>query len=316
MSEPTAPTPTPSTPAPVAPTAATPPPQRGPAPLPSTAELLSQASAPKPVTAPGSTSGTSDGSAAAAPAGQPQDDSGKPADDVSLARIAREQRRLDAEKRALKDEKVKLTGAAADADAYRKLQTLKGTSKLAAIRELLGGDKEVDAAYWELNGDILNRAKPVSDEDKLAARVKAELAKAKLAEDDARKATDTEADAARVQAVEAATEAYVDRAIAAYVASPDKYPGLTHFPVDAETLMAFAEDHHAAKGQLPTADEVLAHFEADRQERLEKLRPAAKSAGTTTVTGKWGNDAPLKPVREQSLKEIHEEALREANITR
>lgn len=308
---------TPAIATPTAPAAA--PPQRGPAPIPSTAEILAQLSAAS--TAPNlsfpanPTAGAA--SAETAPSSPPNASelSPKNADDVSLARIAQEQRRIDGQKKALAEERKRLTGAAADGEAYRALKTSLGVKgeRGKAIIALLGEDAFKDA-YFELTDEVLAREATETPDTRVERAVAKKLEEARKADADAKARSDADAAAANDTQVNQAQSEFITGIAQTYQKSVDKYPALSLFPVSGEDILAYTRDQYKTKGAIPSDGDILGHFESATQEKLEKLRPAAATAGIRTVTNGMRNDVTGRPAKEMTLAEITAEAKRAAGI--
>lgn len=319
-------------------TGTTPAAQAGPPPVPTMAELMTEVQAEatargaaKPSAAPASDAAPAvDGSTPAATPEKPAEVA-KEGDDVSLARLAKEQRRIDKQKAALESDRKALSGAAEDGQKWREARALAATSKLDAVKAVFG-EEALEEVYWALNDHVLkNHKEPTTDdvvdrkvEEKLTARMKAAEDAAKAKADDAEKKAREEQEATAARAAEGLAvtirdvNALLQKDVAKYpalMAAVNAYGKRGKQAVSRGDIEAFMKGHHGAKGALPTEAEILDHFEAELRATFDEIRPASDSVpGTRTVTSSWRADSPVKEAKDLTLAEITEQAKREAGI--
>lgn len=300
----------------------------GPPPVLTTAELIQEV-AKEAAAAPPAPDG------AAPPGDAPAD--GKPPeakpDDVALVHLAREQRRIDGQKRQLAERERALTGAAEDGQHWRATKALAaGKDRLQAARALFGSD--LTELYWELNEDVLKNSAPPSQDEVIDRRVEAKLEARRKAEDDAREAAATktrgeeqQAREAKATQVQQGLEVVVNGLNATLQKEPGRYPALmaavTAYgkrgkeAVSRGDIESFVKDYVATKSLFPSDEDILGHFDAELRATFDEIRPAGEqTAPGRTVTSSWRADSPVKPDREKSLAEITLEAKREAGILR
>lgn len=248
----------------------------------------------------------------------------EPDETSRLARIAKEQRRLEKKQQAWKQEQKDIVEAA---QSWKKLQEAKtGKGRMAAL-ELLFDAGEIEAGlYEELTERIYRKGDGATTMTKAEADqlVEAKLAAARKADDDARTKKDQDAVQTKEAEAQATTAGYLEYVNATFQADTKKYPILAAVledlpeAISGKDIQAYAEAHFKEHGQAPTGDEVLAHFEVKLSKKFTPAKiedPADTAPVPKTVTSSWGSDpTPRDPNRKMSLAEITAQAKREAGI--
>lgn len=240
-----------------------------------------------------------------------------PAEETTLlARVLKKERRLEADRKKFETEQKDALEAAGN---WRKLQEAKtAKGKIAALEVLFQADEIDGALYQELTDRIYSKAQseqPISasDVDKLVAK---KLEEAKNAEAEAAKKRDEEAIAAQSAKASEVESGFVQYVAESFRADAEKYPALQELPVNGADVLAWVKDEHKKKKAVPTAEEVLAHFEGEARKKIEaaaaKLNPVRRPG--PTVTTSWSSDVTPRAKAPASLQESLELAKREAGL--
>lgn len=260
------------------------------------------------------------GTPSAAPSGgtPAASDPAKPAggDDVALAKLAKEQRRIDSQRSQLENDRKALHGAAEDGARWRTLRETAGKSKVEAIKAVFGEDA-VEDVYWELNDHVLKTHKEPTAEEKAARAARAETSRVLEEKAAAEKKAREDKESATTAEVQRVQSEFVSSVSKYHAANYDKYPALKalleRFPtaVSERDILTFARTHHEANGKLPGDEEILQHFEVKAKAEGATTQ-APSTAATPTVTREWRGDSPVHQDKELTLAEITEQAKREA----
>lgn len=291
---------------------------------------------PPPGRAPGAASGAggSSGAPGAAAAGSEGGASGSsdgsdPEVADRLARIAREQRRLEkskqswkAEQEAWRAEQATKLASAASWERLQEARTTKG--RMAALDAIFdAGEIEADL-YQELTERVYGKGDGATgltraDADKL---VEAKLAAARKADEDAAKKAADDAEQARATKATESETGYLAYVNVGY--DPAKYPVLASIlaelpdAVSGRDILAYAKSYHAEHGEAPSAEDVLGHFEEKLKKKFQPAaieEPQAGARVPPTVTRDWNADSrPKDPGKKMSLADSLAEAKRQAGI--
>jgi len=312
--------------------------------LPSTADLLAEvasSAAPKaqgatPVasSAPADPATATAGTSAADPAkAEP-----KPEGETSrLAALAKEQRRIDAQKRqidtdrkafeaeraAFAAEKTATGEGAAKWRAFNDAKTTKG--RIAALETLFETGEVTNELYGELTDHVLKTAKVPTEDEKIARKVADEVERTKKAETEAQAKADAARAAEDAKTTESHEVAYVEKVYGAFDAA--KFPTIARFAesdvegltVSGRDILAYVRGEFKARRPVPSHEAALAHFESVIKAKAEKLGLTGdqqRSGVPKMISSANTNDAPPLAAKDlPSIEDIHRDALRAAGVS-
>jgi hypothetical protein len=208
------------------------------------------------------------------------------------------------------------------------------TSPVDAIERLLGTEalaSEESTLVSDLLARIASRrqgAPVVSEEDRIAAAARAAVERDREERYVAEKAEKTKRDAEKSSKAQQNREAFFTGLSEQFQENSDKYPFLQVEPVSTSEVDKWIQSRFEATSKLPTGDEILGHFEAEREatamtrigilEKRGKLPPRAQavaSANNPSAAAATGVDVRGQIARPQrqtlSLEEQREEIARQ-----
>lgn len=263
------------------------------------------------------------------PPAEPKPD---PVTTARLARIAKEQGKLDRDRKAWKDEQKATLDKAARWDA---LEAAKAKGRIEAMRQVFTPEEIAGELYQELTDHIYS-----GEGSGTQTITKADVAKIVKDAIEADRKQRTDADtAAKTQRQTEAETGYVrlvveelDANIAKYPAIQERWGAEDMTPEEGAAararIVAEAARYHQQHGRAPDAETLLGILEAKFKGKVAAPAPApTQPAATTppkpaaapaskTVTSSWTSDSsppPAKPpAKRLSAEEALEEALREA----
>lgn len=236
-----------------------------------------------------------------------------------LARIAREQRRLEKSKEEWKTAQKADLEAAASWRNLQEARTSKG--RMAALDALFDAGEIEGDLYTELTERIYKKGEGAqltpADVDK---RVEEKLAAARKTEEETRAKAETDAKAVTAARQQESEGKYLDYVNGTFEAAKDKFPTLSAVLEDLpeavtgsqilahvrSTMDAYVKEHGSPDGyQAPTAEDVLGHFEAKLAKRFRPQDEERPTPAGARVLPR--GDAQVRPDRSKSVKESWEE---------
>lgn len=168
-------------------------------------------------------------------------------------------------------------------------------SRVAMVRELLGGDDAFNDFYLEAT-DHINGAPARTEAAKTAPASAADIEKVVKAEVEKRLAeTDTSRRAAQDKADREARVAYVGHAHAELDKAPSEFPMCFAAPPTSVAITAISDEILRQTGRVPPVKTVLKMIEDERQARHKKAAaktPAAAKPATTATPSEQTRGAP------------------------
>jgi hypothetical protein len=237
----------------------------------------------------------------------------KPAEDSVAAQMAkyvrqhekaikREREALAATEKIAKERET-LVAERAEAQKARnlvgELVQLVTTSPVDAIERLLGTDalaSEESTLVSDLLARIASRrqgAPVVSEEDRIAAAARAAVERDRAEREQSEKANAAKRDAEKSTKSQQNREAFFTGLSEQFQENADKYPFLQVEPVATREVDQWMQERFNSTGKIPTGDEILGHFEAEREAsamaRIGILEKRGKLPARTQAVAPVGN---------------------------
>lgn len=227
--------------------------------------------------------------AEAPPVEKPKDDE---AEAAALAALVQEDRRLAAERAAIRKEREANSKEREQFEAVRKAR--ESGDNVAVLKAMFPGEDLSGPIFWDLVKSLGGAATEPPEKPQALTRDDFE----KLLEEmlDKRQAAANEVHA---KAKADSLQNYAGACSAELKTSAAKYPLVQAYGVTLAEIEKHLDRTYAETGKVPPPSDVLAHFEKIKAGLLEKTpyaRPQANGNGQQTVSSSWTSDSGGKQV--------------------